>query len=91
MNEEYSGPTIVKFPEIDISNIPQTLRNIADEIESNEFGKVRNAVIVLDTEALNVFCLGKECLESRAHWLLTAGAFKLMQPFLIDTGVLPQP
>lgn len=36
MNEEYSGPTIVKFPERNVADISGMLRNIANELDAGD-------------------------------------------------------
>lgn len=91
MTEEYSGPKIVKFPERNIADISNRLRDIADELDAGGFGIPMNAVVVLDSTDLDIFLLGKDCMEDRAHWLLHAGAIKLIRPFLCEKGILPPP
>lgn len=41
---------IVEFPKPSLHDIPQMLRNIADDIEAGEFGNALSGVMMLETD-----------------------------------------
>jgi hypothetical protein len=41
---------IVEFPKPSLHDIPQMLRNIADDIEAGDFGSVQSGVMLLETD-----------------------------------------
>lgn len=77
-----SNLNLVNFPERDITDIPATLRRLADEIERGELGNVTHLVWVADSGAekieVDLGLIGKagESL-ALAHLLLACAMRKL--------------
>ena len=67
---------IVEFPNYSLQDIPNMLRNIAQEIEEDGFGSVTGAVLVLNNYNLEIFGLG-EADSMVAHYLLACAQRKL--------------
>ena len=77
-----SNIKVVEFPDRDVTNIPSTLRRLADTIERGEYGNVTHFVWVADSGVesieVNLGLIGKAG-ESRAvaHLLLACAMRKL--------------
>lgn len=71
--------TLVEFPAIDVCDIPQSLRNLANSIESGEQGSVYGLAWVLDSNKEGDDCtscgyIGQSTLpEAEAYLLLGRG------------------
>lgn len=64
--------------ETNFRNIPETLRVIAEQIESGELGEIKEGALVIFGNRLEVFGLGAANYDGGStHLLLTAGANKL--------------
>jgi hypothetical protein len=71
---------VCQFPERDLSDIPSTLRRIADGIEAGEYGDAHNLVWVCDQGdvVISVGLCGKSPEPaSTGHFLLALGMRKL--------------
>lgn len=68
--------TLHALPVPGLANIPQLLRNIADELEAGDFGQVAEGVVVLGGESLEVFGLGGAD-GTVTHYLLARAQRKL--------------
>lgn len=68
--------TLHVLPVPGLQNIPQLLRNIADEIERGEYGDVGEGALVLAGNELRVFGLGTAD-GTVAHYMLARGQRKL--------------
>lgn len=64
--------------ETNLRDIPATLRNIADAIESGTHGEATGCVVVLDALRIEVFYTGSGEAAPNAHLLLHAGAAKML-------------
>lgn len=64
------------LPAPGLQNIPDLLRNIADEIERGEYGDVSEGALVLAGDQVEVFGLGNAD-GTISHYLLARGQRKL--------------
>ena len=67
---------VVEFPGNTVANVPEMLRNLANDIESGELGNVSQVVYVLDAGegAVDVGLLGTAAaVGAEAYLLLAAG------------------
>ena len=69
------------------TDIPLTLRNIADRIEAGEFGEVLDIVLVTHGAQLEVFHAGVGDVGT-AHILLACGQQRLQIPVLREVGLV---
>lgn len=64
-------------------DVPAVLRNLADSMDSGQFGAINGCVVVWDSEeGLDVSYSGTGEAAPNAHLLLHAGAAKMMQAVL---------
>lgn len=59
-----------------LQNIPEALRRVADQIEAGEFGEAKAAVVVLESDDLDVFGIGTAD-ASMSHYLLSCAQRRL--------------
>ena len=72
--------TVVKLPDLDLADVPRTLRNLADAIERGEYGQAFNAAWVIDCGDGKVavgMCGQSPLPGADAHLLLAMGMRKL--------------
>lgn len=69
---------LVEFPGNTVANVPEMLRNLADDIESGELGNVSQVVYVLDAGegAVDVGLLGTAAAVGAETYLLLAAGQK---------------
>jgi hypothetical protein len=72
---------VVDFPHHSLRDIPNILRNIADQIEIKEFGEAKACVVVLHADQLEVFGIG-EADGTVTHYLLACAQRKIESPML---------
>ena len=77
---------IVLLRDTNLLDIPATLRNIADSIESGEFGEAYGCAVVLDAQDIEVFYAGTGEAAPNTHLLLHAGAHKMLQAVMEQKG-----
>jgi hypothetical protein len=71
---------IVKFPKINLADIPESLRRLANSIEAGEFGAAHTLAWVIDcgNGKISVGLLGEAAEPAlTAHFLLTLGLREL--------------
>jgi hypothetical protein len=76
---------VITLQSSNFRDVPQTLRNIADGIESGNFGDVLQMALVLQGSQLDVFHAGQGDAES-AHLLLACGQRKFEHAILSACG-----
>jgi cytoskeletal protein CcmA (bactofilin family) len=72
---------VVDFPNYNLRDIPNILRNIANKIEANEYGHAKGCVVVLHADQLEVFGMG-EADGTVTHYLLACAQRKIEGPML---------
>lgn len=68
---------LIEIPSV--VDIPRMLRNIADEIESGDYGFVDEGALVLNGSQLELFGLGKAD-STTTHYLFCCAAAKMQRP-----------
>ncbi len=76
---------VITLQSSNFRDVPQTLRNIADGIESGDYGDVLQMALVLQGSRLDVFHAGQGDAES-AHLLLACGQRKFEHAVLAACG-----
>lgn len=69
---------LVVLRNTNLRDIPAMLRKWADDIEAGKHGKAHSCVLVLDAARLEVAFFGDGEAALSAHFLLHAGAAKMM-------------
>jgi hypothetical protein len=72
----------VVMRQTNLKDVSATLRIIADAIDSNEYGDVRAAVVVLDAFKLELFFMGEGEAGPETHLLLGVGQHKMAKMIL---------
>ena len=67
-------------------NVPETLRTIADMIETGRYGEVTTCAVVLDARVVETFYMGPGEVWPSLHYLLSCGAQKLVLDKLNETA-----
>lgn len=67
-------------------NVPETLRNIADQIEAGKYGEITNCAVVMDAAVIETFFMGPGEVWPTMHYLLTVGAQKLVMDKLNESA-----
>lgn len=76
---------VVQLQTSNFRDIASTLRKIADEVESGNLEHVRDAVVVVQGMALDIYHTGEGDVGT-AYLLLNCAARKLEHPVLMATG-----
>ena len=75
------------LPDAGLLNVPAVLRALADDMERGSFGAVHGCAVVWDSQAgLDVSYSGTGEASVNAHFLLHAGAAKMMSAVMRDKG-----
>lgn len=69
------------LPSAKLQDVPAMLRRLADDIEANEYGAVKEAVVVTSGDGLDVFGFGSAD-GTMSHYLLCCAARKMEEPML---------
>lgn len=72
---------VVEFPVANKQDVAEMLRNIADTIDSGEFGEANGCVVVLNADHLEVFGIGMAD-GTVTHYLLACAQRKIELPML---------
>lgn len=75
-------PELVVMRETNLKDVSATLRNIADAIDSNDYGDVRACAVVLDAFKLEMFFMGEGEAGPEMNLLLACGQHRLLQEAL---------
>lgn len=70
---------VVSLYETNFRNVPDTLRELADDIEASKFGAVGCCAVALLGDTLQVFGMGPDSDSTSVACVLSAGANKLLR------------